>query len=64
MHREGSGEGWYFRQDGRPHGPVSTEKLKELLTGGHLQPRQAVWQRRTDHLRFVHAATAVFGEKR
>ena len=63
MRREGSGEGWYFRQDGQPHGPVSTEKLKELLSVGNLQPRQAVWKRGNDGLHFVHAATAVFGEK-
>ncbi len=62
MRREESFEGWYYRQNGQAHGPVSRDTLKELLSVGHLQPRQAVWQRGTDGLLFIHAATAVFGK--
>ncbi len=64
MRREGSSEGWYYRQDGQAHGPVSRDMLKELLSLGNLQPRQAVWQRRTDHLRFVPAATVGLWQER
>ena len=63
VRREWSSEGWYYRQNGQAHGPVSTDTLKELLTLGRLQPRQAVWQRETDRLVFVHAATAALGKK-
>jgi len=53
-------EGWCYKQDGQAFGPVPTGRLKELLAAGRLQPRQAVWQRGSDGLRFVHAATAAF----
>jgi hypothetical protein len=56
-------EGWYYKQGGQAFGPVPTGRLKELLAAGRLQPRQAVWQRRSDGLRFVHAATAAFGTR-
>ena len=54
-------EGWYYRQDGQVPGPVPTGRLKELLAAGRLRPRQAVWRRGGDGLRFVHAATAACG---
>ena len=54
-------EGWYYRQDGEPLGPVPTGRLKELLIAGQLRPRQAVWRRDGHGLLFVHAATAAFG---
>jgi hypothetical protein len=53
-------EGWYYQQDGQAFGPIPTGQLKELLAAGRLQPRQAVWQRGSHGLRFVHAATATF----
>ncbi len=53
-------EGWYYKQGGQPFGPIPTGQLKELLAAGLLQPRQAVWQRGSDGLFFVHAATAAF----
>ena len=56
-------EGWYYKQDGQAFGPIPTGRLKELLAAGRLQPRQAVWQRSGHGLRFVHAATAVFGTR-
>ena len=62
MRREGrSSEGWYYKRDGQAFGPIPPGKLKELLAAGRLQPRQAVWQRGSHGLRFVHAATAAFG---
>ncbi len=62
MRREESFEGWYYRQNGQAHGPVSRDTLKELLSLGDLQPRQAVWLRGNDRLLFVHAATAALGD--
>jgi hypothetical protein len=50
--------GWYYRQDGQTVGPVATERLKEFLTLGRLQPRQAVWTKGSHGLLFVHATTA------
>jgi hypothetical protein len=54
---------WYYRQDGQTFGPVSLDQLREQLTTGQLQPRQAVWKQRGHGLLFIHAATAVFGSK-
>ena len=54
-------EGWYYKRDGQAFGPIPTGQLKELLAAGRLQPRQAVWQRSSHGLRFVHAATTAFG---
>jgi hypothetical protein len=54
-------EGWDYKQDGQAFGPIPPGQLKELLAAGRLQPRQAVWQRSSHGLRFVHAATAAFG---
>jgi hypothetical protein len=51
-------EGWYYRQDGQPAGPVSAQELKDLLAAGRLRPRQPVWQHGPQGLVFVHAATA------
>jgi GYF domain 2 len=56
-------EGWYYRQDGEPFGPVPTGRLKGLLAAGRLLPRQAVWQRSGHDLLFVHAATAASGTR-
>jgi serine/threonine-protein kinase RsbW len=62
MHREERPfEGWYYKQDGQALGPIPTGRLKELLAAGRVQPRQAVWQRSSDGLHFVHAAAAAFG---
>ena len=58
---EPPGEGWYYRQDGEAFGPIPTEKLKELLAAGRLRPRQAVWQKGSHSLRFIHAETAASG---
>jgi hypothetical protein len=62
--QERPSEGWFYKQAGETCGPVSTEQLKELLTVGLLQPRQAVWQKGSHSLRFVHAATAASGTTR
>jgi hypothetical protein len=56
-------EGWYYKLDGQAFGPVPTGQLKQLLAAGRLQPRQAVWQRGSDGLLFVHATTAVLGSQ-
>jgi GYF domain 2 len=58
---ERTGEGWYYRQDGEAFGPISTEKLKELLVAGRLRPRQAVWMMGNHSLFFIHAETAASG---
>ncbi len=58
---EGLSDGWFYRHSGEACGPVSAERLRELLGVGLLQPRQAVWQRGGDGLLFVHAATAASG---
>jgi hypothetical protein len=57
----GAAEGWFYKQAGQTCGPVSSERLKELLEAGLLQPRQAVWTQGSDGLLFVHAATAAAG---
>jgi hypothetical protein len=56
-------EGWYYKLDGQTCGPVPTGRLKQLLAVGRLQPRQAVWERGSDGLLFVHAATAALGSE-
>jgi hypothetical protein len=56
-------EGWYYKLDGRAFGPVHTGRLKQLLAAGQIQSRQAVWQRGSNGLLFVHAATAVLGSQ-
>jgi hypothetical protein len=62
MHREERPfAGWYYKQDSQTFGPVPAGRLQELLAAGRLRPRQAVWTRRRDGLRFVPAATAAFG---
>jgi hypothetical protein len=50
--------GWYYRKDRQTVGPVATERLKEFLTLGRLQPHQAVWTKGSHGLLFVHATTA------
>jgi hypothetical protein len=59
--QEWPSEVWFYKQAGESFGPVSAERLKELLSAGQLQPRQAVWKRGHEGLLFVPAATAVFG---
>ena len=59
--QERPSEGWFYKQAGETCGPVSAERLKELLAVGLLQPRQAVWQRSGQGVLFVHAATAAAG---
>jgi hypothetical protein len=39
--QEGPSGGWFCKQAGETCGPVSAGRLKELLTVGLLQPRQA-----------------------
>jgi hypothetical protein len=51
-------EGWFYKQAGETLGPVSAERLKELLTLGLLRPGQAVWKNANQCVLFVHAATA------
>jgi hypothetical protein len=55
---ERSPDGWYYRHDGQPAGPVSAQELKDLLATGRLRPHQPVWQQGPHRLLFVHAATA------
>jgi GYF domain 2 len=62
--QDGPSEGWFYKRAGETCGPVSAERLQELLTGGLLQPRQAVWQKGSHGLLFVHAATAASGAAR
>jgi hypothetical protein len=57
-------DGWFYRQAGRACGPVPAGRLKVLLAVGLLRPRQAVWQRGSDGLLFVHAAAAAAGAGR
>jgi hypothetical protein len=56
-------EGWYYKLDGQAFGPVPPGRLRQLLAAGRLQPRQAVWQRGSDCLLFVHAVTAALGSQ-
>lgn len=53
------GESWFYRQHGERVGPVSHMKLRELVTSGQIQPRQAVWKQSTQDLFFVLASTIV-----
>ena len=57
----GSSEGWFYKQNGERVGPVSRQQLRELVTSGRIQPRQAVWQQSTQELFFAWAATVAFG---
>jgi hypothetical protein len=54
-------DGWYYRLDGAKHGPISTTQLKELLSAGQLQSRQAVWRQGGRRMFFLPAATAALG---
>lgn len=56
-----SSEGWFYKRDGESVGPVSRLQLKELVTSGQVQPRQAVWQQSTEDQFIVWAATVAFG---
>lgn len=35
---------WFYRQDGREIGPVSSARVYELVSTGQLRPEQPVWQ--------------------
>jgi hypothetical protein len=61
MGRPSYDEGWYYKQNGERFGPVSRLQLRELVTSGQVQPRQAVWKQSTQNLFFVWAATVAFG---
>jgi hypothetical protein len=61
MERPAYGEGWFYKQNGEKFGPVSRLQLRELVTSGQIQARQAVWKQCTQDLFFVCAATVVFG---
>jgi hypothetical protein len=34
---------WYYEQDGRERGPVSEERMRELIRTGELESRDMVW---------------------
>jgi GYF domain 2 len=55
------GEGWFYKQNGERFGPVSRLQLRELVTSGQIQARQAVWTESTYGLVFVCAANVAFG---
>jgi hypothetical protein len=61
MERLSYGEGWFYKQNGARLGPISRLQLRELVTSGQLQPRQAVWKQDNQSLFFVCAATVAFG---
>jgi GYF domain 2 len=52
--------GWFYKQNGERVGPISQLELRELVTSGQIQPRQAVWQQTTQDLFFVCAAAVAF----
>lgn len=54
------GEGWFYKQNGERFGPVSRQQLKELVTSGTVQPRQAVWKQNALDLFFICAANVAF----
>jgi hypothetical protein len=54
------GEAWFYKQNGESNGPVSRQQLRELVTLGKVQPRQAVWTQSSQTLFFVCAATVAF----
>lgn len=54
-------EGWFDKQSGETCGPVSAQRLKELLAVALLRHRQAVWQRGSQGVLFLQAATAAAG---
>jgi hypothetical protein len=58
---ESSSEGWFYKRAGETFGPVSAERLQELLAAGLLPPREAVWRRHGQGHLFVHAARAASG---
>jgi hypothetical protein len=58
---DGPSRGWFYKQAGETLGPVSGQRLRELLGLGLLRPRQAVWAREGQDLLFVPAAAAASG---
>jgi hypothetical protein len=61
--REWISKGWFYREAGEAVGPVSAERLKELLDGGQLGPHQTVWRRGEHYVLFIHAAKAAGGSE-
>jgi hypothetical protein len=57
-------DGWYYRRDGQPVGPVSAEELRGLLAAGALQPGQAVWRCEPARTLFVPALAVTRAEGR
>jgi hypothetical protein len=47
---------WFYRSAGREDGPLSSEAIREMISLGKIEPRQAVWNREGDRLTFVRAA--------
>ena len=35
---------WYYGRDGQHAGPVTSQKLKELVDNGDLQPSDLIWK--------------------
>lgn len=35
---------WYYLHDGQVHGPIETERLKEMAGRGRLLPADIVWR--------------------
>jgi hypothetical protein len=50
---------WFYKQEGRIHGPVSTATLRELLASGQLISSQPVWATNDCGLVFVRAEAAI-----
>src|SRR5437868_5494182 len=53
---------WFYRRDGQQCGPVSAERIRELLLAGDLQANQAIWRRNEENLRYVRADTVLKAE--
>jgi hypothetical protein len=62
MAQSSYGREWFYKQDGKTLGPISGLRLKELVSSGELDARQAVWRSGDRTLVFVCAATAALGE--
>jgi hypothetical protein len=61
---QSSSERWFYKRAGETFGPVSAERLHELLSAGLVQPREAVWRRHGQGHLFVQAARAASGSAR
>jgi hypothetical protein len=47
--------GWFYRQDGQECGPVSEERIIELLASGVMRPEQPVSKRDEEFLVYIRA---------